>query len=60
MKRKITVVAGSSIRIVASIDIKQFTVLEIDVLRDALADRLQAAAADLPYHRFPRNRVVVR
>lgn len=59
MKRKIEVEAGA-VRITARINSRYMTRAEVERVRDTLADRLQEAAAELPYFRVPRNRVKVR
>lgn len=61
MKRRIEVNAGN-IRITATINSngEHLTRDEVERVRDELADRLQAAAAALPYMGVSRNRVSVR
>ena len=62
MKRCITVAADGLV-IRATINTKGLLHLtrgEVERLRDDLADRLQVAAARLPYLNVPVNRVTVR
>ena len=66
MKRTI-IVKVNGINVVAKIDSAKFLAkgqvlagYEVEGLRDALADRLQQAVAELPYIQTPRNRVVVQ
>lgn len=60
MKRTIKVKAGS-VNIIATINTKneRLTMNELDRVRDILADRIQEAAASLPYIGIARNRVQV-